>query len=82
MWCRGIFSECAQLTRSNKLMIQPNGMGRPAIESESLLGDVLLASEAIPSSAGHEEPCANQPGPPGKAKHPTPPIAHSTVRER
>ena len=39
------------------------------IESESLVHVIIYRISSILSSAGHEEPCVNLPGPSGKAKY-------------
>ena len=42
---------------------------RRAAEGESPVCEALPRRSGLLSSAGHEESCVNQPGPPGKAKY-------------
>jgi hypothetical protein len=45
-------------------------MGRPAKEGDSpVFENALLVSRWLLSTAGHEKPCGNPPGPSGKAKY-------------
>ena len=45
-------------------------MGRPAKEGDSpVFENALIPSKWLLSTAGHEKPCGNLPGPSGKAKY-------------
>ena len=46
-----------------------NRLGSLTIEGESPVIEINYTLVRIPSKAGHEEPCLNQPGPSGKAKY-------------
>ena len=44
-------------------------MERPAREGDSPVDEDAKLSSGILSTAGHEKPCGNPPGPSGKAKY-------------
>ena len=44
-------------------------MGRPATESESLVFKNRFVTAGIRSTAGHEESCGKEGGPPSKPKY-------------
>ena len=48
---------------------QQKGLGSPAIESESLVHEIMNTPSSIRSTTRHEKPCGKAEGPPSKAKY-------------
>ena len=69
---------------SYKTSHEPNGLGKPAIEGDSPVGEVVRSpGTLLPSSTGHVESRVNPGGPPSKAKYSQVTDSElSTVRER